>query len=148
MLHLFLATRFLSHHVFHNIQDVLLMFLSLKNDWGIWDKTLFYRDGLKFVNLIIGLRFLFKQQCSFSRSNRFTLWSLSDRQTDRQFYLTSEKIISGGGEWPQGLRVILPLETQSNCSEETQVEQLRRRPTVYKFHIDLHISTKTVQTYL
>jgi len=63
------------------------MFLSLKNDWGIWDKTLFYRDGLKFVNLIIGLRFLFKQQCSFSRSNRFTLWSLSDRQTDRQTIL-------------------------------------------------------------
>jgi len=41
-----------------------------------------------------------------------------------------------------------PLETQSNCSEETQVELLRRRPTVDKFHIDLHISTKTVQTYL
>jgi len=27
------------------------------------------------------------------------------------------------------------------------VELLRRRPKVYKFHIDLHISTKTVQTY-
>jgi len=69
--------------------------------------------------------------------------------TDRQTILFNiwKNQISGGGEWPQGLQVILPLETQSNCSEETQVELLRRRPTVYKFHIDLHISTKTVQTY-
>ena len=73
---------------------------------------------------------------------------LTDRQTDRQTNLFNiwKNQISGGGEWPQGIRVILPLETQSNCWEETQVEQLRRRPTVYKFHIDLHISTKTVQT--
>ena len=40
-----------------------------------------------------------------------------------------------------------PLETQSNCTEETQVQLLKRQLKVYKFHIDLHISTKTVQTY-
>ena len=40
-------------------------------------------------------------------------------QTDRHFYLISgKKQISGGGEWPQGLRVILP--------REIQVEQHRR----------------------
>ena len=70
-------------------------------------------------------------------------------KTDRQIILFNiwKNQISGGGEWPQGLRVILPLETQSNCTDETQVQLLKRRLKVYKFHIDLHISTKTVQTY-
>ena len=73
----------------------------------------------------------------------------STRQTDRQIILFNiwKNQISVGGEWPQGLRVILPLETQSNCTEETQVQLFKRQLKVYKFHIDLHISTKTVQTY-
>ena len=63
-----------------------------------------------------------------------------DRQTDRHFLFNIWKNqISGGGEWPQGLRVILP--------REIQVELHRRRPKVYKIHIGLHISAKTVQTY-
>ena len=40
-------------HDFDNIQDVLPTFLSLKGDSNISDKTLFLRDDLKFVNLII-----------------------------------------------------------------------------------------------
>jgi len=64
-------------------------------------------------------------------------WNFYECFLDRQTILFNiwKNQISGGGERPQGLRVILPLETQSNCSEESQVELLRRRPTVYKFHI-------------
>ena len=62
-------------------------------------------------------------------------------QTDRQTFLFNiwKNQISGRGEWPQGLRVILP--------REIQVELHRRRPKVYKIHIGLHVSAKTVQTY-
>jgi len=104
------------------------------------------------------LRNRFWKASQLQQKNRlrgWTHWDLVDsktkangapfhRQTDRQTILFNiwQNQISGGGQWPQGLRVILPLETQSNCSEETQVQLLRRRPTVYKFHIDLLISTK------
>jgi len=62
---------------------------------------------------------------------------MTDRQADKHFYLTSEKIRYQGEENDRKVfessspaKVILPL-----------------RPKVYKIHIGLHISAKTVQTY-